>query len=114
MSDEKKGIEVRLFLSNCPYRASEKDIETFVAPVGEVLSVTFPRDQETQLRKGYAFCTVRLKPELNEEAAWSMLDGNYMQHPGSIGTARKVTVRKATRRRDKFDEGDEGEQGPAA
>lgn len=100
MSEKKSmgGVEVRLFMSNCPYRCTERDIERFIEPVGEVLSVTFPRERESQLRKGYVFATVRLKPDIPEDAAWSMLDGNYMAHPGSLGTQRKITVRKATRR----------------
>lgn len=92
--------EVRLFLSNVPFKATEEQIAEFVRPIGEVLSITLPRDPETRLRRGYVFVSVKA-PEDQPEDWWKVLDGRFMQYPGPEQSLRRITVKLATRRRER-------------
>lgn len=95
--DSPKG-EVRLFLSNVPFKATEEQIVEFVKPIGEVLSITMPRDPTTRLRRGYVFVSVKVPEGEHAPDWWMKLDGGFMAYPGPEQTLRRITVKLATKR----------------
>jgi len=100
MSDNVARGEVRLFLSNVPFKATEEQIVEFVRPIGDVLSITMPRDPETRLRRGYVFVSVKIPEGDHAPDWWMALDGKFMEYPGPEHTLRRITVRLATKRRE--------------
>lgn len=98
MKPEQRG-EIRLFLSNVPFKATTDQISAFASEVGTVLSITTPRDPETRLRRGYVFVSIKL-PEDKPDDHWKLLDGKFMEYPGPEHTLRRIVVKLATRRRE--------------
>ena len=48
-------MPVRLFIGNLPYGATEADLRTHIAPVGEPSHIVMPVDRETGRPRGFAF-----------------------------------------------------------
>lgn len=74
-----KHRQVRLFLGNIPFRATEEEIAEFCAPVAaRVIQVTIPADRETGKTKGYAFAEIVLREQAPEDD-WKRLDKRMIQ-----------------------------------
>ena len=84
---------VRLFVGNLPYQATEDDLRTHFAQVGNPTQIVRPLDRETGRARGFAF----VEMSTNDEAlaAISQFNGKEIS-----GRALKVNEAKARESRD--------------
>ena len=77
---------VRLFVGNLPYQATEDDLRTHFAQVGEPTQIVRPLDRETGRARGFAF--VEMATDQDAQTAVSTL--NEREFGG-----RRLTVNEA-------------------
>ena len=78
---------VRLFIGNLPYQASEDDLRSHFATVGEPTQIVRPLDRETGRARGFAF--VEYADRETAEAAIKQFDGQlFMGRPLAVSEAR--------------------------
>jgi RNA recognition motif-containing protein len=78
---------VRLFIGNLPYQATEDDLRSHFATVGEPTQIVRPLDRETGRARGFAF--VEYADRESAEAAIKQFDGQlFMGRPLAVSEAR--------------------------
>jgi RNA recognition motif-containing protein len=78
---------VRLFIGNLPYQATEEDLRSHFATVGEPTQIVRPLDRETGRARGFAF--VEYADRSTAEAAIQQFDGQlFMGRPLAVSEAR--------------------------
>lgn len=78
---------VRLFIGNLPYQATEDDLRSHFATVGEPTQIVRPLDRETGRARGFAF--VEYGDRETAEAAIRQFDGQlFMGRPLAVSEAR--------------------------
>ena len=78
---------VRLFVGNLPYQATEDDLRTHFAQVGEPTQIVRPLDRETGRARGFAFVEYADRPAAEE--AIKRFDGQlFMGRPLAVSEAR--------------------------
>jgi len=78
---------VRLFVGNLPYQATEEDLRTHFAQVGQPTQIVRPLDRETGRARGFAFVEYAERPAA--EAAVKQFDGQlFMGRPLAVSEAR--------------------------
>jgi RNA recognition motif-containing protein len=78
---------VRLFVGNLPYQATEDDLRTHFAQVGQPTQIVRPLDRETGRARGFAFVEYAERPAA--EAAIKQFDGQlFMGRPLAVSEAR--------------------------
>ena len=78
---------VRLFVGNLPYQATEEDLRTHFAQVGEPTQIVRPLDRETGRARGFAF--VEYAERAPAEEAIKKFDGQlFMGRPLAVSEAR--------------------------
>ena len=78
---------VRLFVGNLPYQATEEDLRTHFAQVGQPTQIVRPLDRETGRARGFAFVEYAERPAA--EAAIKQFDGQlFMGRPLAVSEAR--------------------------
>ena len=78
---------VRLFIGNLPYQATEDDLRSHFAQVGEPTQIVRPLDRETGRARGFAF--VEYADRETAEAAIRQFDGQlFMGRPLAVSEAR--------------------------
>lgn len=78
---------VRLFIGNLPYQATEDDLRSHFATVGEPTQIVRPLDRETGRARGFAF--VEYADRSTAEAAIQQFDGQlFMGRPLAVSEAR--------------------------
>ncbi len=78
---------VRLFIGNLPYQATEDDLRTHFASVGEPTQIVRPLDRETGRARGFAF--VEYADRATAEEAIRQFDGQlFMGRPLAVSEAR--------------------------
>lgn len=78
---------VRLFVGNLPYQATEEDLRTHFAQVGQPTQIVRPLDRETGRARGFAFIEYAERPAA--EAAIKQFDGQlFMGRPLAVSEAR--------------------------
>jgi RNA recognition motif len=78
---------VRLFIGNLPYQATEDDLRSHFATVGEPTQIVRPLDRETGRARGFAF--VEYADRETAEAAIQQFDGQlFMGRPLAVSEAR--------------------------
>jgi cold-inducible RNA-binding protein len=78
---------VRLFVGNLPYQATEDDLRTHFAQVGEPTQIVRPLDRETGRARGFAFVEYAERPAAEE--AIKRFDGQlFMGRPLAVSEAR--------------------------
>ena len=78
---------VRLFVGNLPYQATEDDLRTHFAQVGQPTQIVRPLDRETGRARGFAF--VEYAERSAAEAAIKQFDGQlFMGRPLAVSEAR--------------------------
>lgn len=78
---------VRLFVGNLPYQATEEDLRTHFAQVGEPTQIVRPLDRETGRARGFAFVEYADRPAAEE--AIKKFDGQlFMGRPLAVSEAR--------------------------
>lgn len=78
---------VRLFIGNLPYQATEDDLRSHFATVGEPTQIVRPLDRETGRARGFAF--VEYADRETAEAAIRQFDGQlFMGRPLAVSEAR--------------------------
>ena len=78
---------VRLFVGNLPYQATEDDLRTHFAQVGEPTQIVRPLDRETGRARGFAF--VEYAERAPAEEAIKRFDGQlFMGRPLAVSEAR--------------------------
>lgn len=78
---------VRLFIGNLPYQATEDDLRTHFAQVGDPTQIVRPLDRETGRARGFAF--VEYAERAVAEAAIKQFDGQlFMGRPLAVSEAR--------------------------
>ncbi len=78
---------VRLFIGNLPYQATEDDLRTHFASVGEPTQIVRPLDRETGRARGFAF--VEYADRAVAEEAIKQFDGQlFMGRPLAVSEAR--------------------------
>jgi RNA recognition motif-containing protein len=76
-----------LFIGNLPYQATEDDLRTHFAQVGEPTQIVRPLDRETGRARGFAF--VEYADRAAAEAAIKQFDGQlFMGRPLAVSEAR--------------------------
>lgn len=71
---EKIGMDVKLYVGNLPYSATEDELRNLFAQAGNVTSVALIKDRETGTSRGFAF--VEMSTQVEAEKAISMFN-NY-------------------------------------
>jgi cold-inducible RNA-binding protein len=78
---------VRLFVGNLPYQATEDDLRTHFAQVGNPTQIVRPLDRETGRARGFAFVEYAERKEAEE--AIKKFDGQlFMGRPLAVSEAR--------------------------
>ncbi|HEX8032157.1 MAG TPA: hypothetical protein VF491_27035 [Vicinamibacterales bacterium] len=78
---------VRLFVGNLPYQATEEDLRTHFAQVGQPTQIVRPLDRETGRARGFAFVEYAERPAAEE--AIKRFDGQlFMGRPLAVSEAR--------------------------
>ena len=78
---------VRLFVGNLPYQATEEDLRTHFAQVGQPTQIVRPLDRETGRARGFAF--VEYAERSAAEEAIKKFDGQlFMGRPLAVSEAR--------------------------
>ena len=78
---------VRLFVGNLPYQATEDDLRTHFAQVGNPTQIVRPLDRETGRARGFAFVEYAERPAAEE--AIKKFDGQlFMGRPLAVSEAR--------------------------
>lgn len=78
---------VRLFVGNLPYQATEDDLRTHFAQVGQPTQIVRPLDRETGRARGFAFVEYAERKEAEE--AIKKFDGQlFMGRPLAVSEAR--------------------------
>ncbi len=78
---------VRLFVGNLPYQATEEDLRTHFAQVGQPTQIVRPLDRETGRARGFAF--VEYAERAAAEEAIKKFDGQlFMGRPLAVSEAR--------------------------
>jgi len=78
---------VRLFVGNLPYQATEDDLRTHFAQVGNPTQIVRPLDRETGRARGFAFVEYAERKEAEE--AVKKFDGQmFMGRPLAVSEAR--------------------------
>ena len=78
---------VRLFVGNLPYQATEDDLRTHFAQVGQPTQIVRPLDRETGRARGFAF--VEYAERAPAEEAIKKFDGQlFMGRPLAVSEAR--------------------------
>lgn len=78
---------VRLFVGNLPYQATEEDLRTHFAQVGQPTQIVRPLDRETGRARGFAFVEYAERPAAEE--AIKKFDGQlFMGRPLAVSEAR--------------------------
>lgn len=78
---------VRLFIGNLPYQATEDDLRSHFATVGEPTQIVRPLDRETGRARGFAF--VEYADRATAEEAIRKFDGQlFMGRPLAVSEAR--------------------------
>ena len=77
---------VRLFVGNLPYQATEDDLRTHFAQVGNPTQIVRPLDRETGRARGFAFVEYAERKGLGDAAA--QLD--WLQEKADAVTAEDV------------------------
>ncbi len=78
---------VRLFVGNLPYQATEEDLRTHFAQVGQPTQIVRPLDRETGRARGFAF--VEYAERTAAEEAIKKFDGQlFMGRPLAVSEAR--------------------------
>ncbi len=78
---------VRLFVGNLPYQATEDDLRTHFAQVGNPTQIVRPLDRETGRARGFAF--VEYAERKDAEEAIKKFDGQlFMGRPLAVSEAR--------------------------
>ncbi len=85
-------MSVRLFIGNLPYGATEADLRSHFAPVGEPSHVVMPVDRETGRPRGFAFV------EFNERAIGEEVVKRFDAQPFM---GRSLAVSEARAREDR-------------
>lgn len=85
-------MSVRLFIGNLPYGATEADLRSHFAPVGEPSHVVMPVDRETGRPRGFAFV------EFNERAIGEEVIKRFDAQPFM---GRNLAVSEARAREDR-------------
>jgi len=76
-----------LFVGNLPYQATEEDLRTHFAQVGQPTQIVRPLDRETGRARGFAFVEYAERPAA--EAAIKQFDGQlFMGRPLAVSEAR--------------------------
>jgi len=76
-----------LFVGNLPYQATEDDLRTHFAQVGQPTQIVRPLDRETGRARGFAFVEYAERPAA--EAAIKQFDGQlFMGRPLAVSEAR--------------------------
>jgi RNA recognition motif-containing protein len=80
-------MEVKLYVGNLSYTATETDLQTLFAKAGQVVSVIMIKDRDTGDSKGFAF--VEMKTQAEAQKAISMLNGlNVNERKLKVSLAR--------------------------
>ncbi|MCP4295414.1 MAG: RNA-binding protein [Proteobacteria bacterium] len=93
---EQPDETVKLFIGNLSYKSLDDDIQTLLAPYGEVLAVDIARDKITRRSKGFAFVTFIL----NDTTELYELDGLILdQRALKINEAEKYRKVKQNKKK---------------
>ncbi len=80
-------MEVKLYVGNLSYSATEEELQDLFAQAGTVKSVTIVKDRETGRARGFAF--VEMETEAEAQKAISVLNGaNFMERALTVNLAR--------------------------
>ncbi len=80
-------MEVKLYVGNLSYSATEDELHDLFAQAGTVKSVTIVKDRETGRARGFAF--VEMETEAEAQKAISVLNGaNFMERALTVNLAR--------------------------
>ena len=71
-------MDIRLFVGNLDYAATEEDLRTLFAQAGNVTSVALIKDRDTGYSKGFAFVEMGSQPEAAK--AIQMFNGYSMDN----------------------------------
>ena len=82
-------MPARVFVGNLNYRVTESQLREFFADLGDVVSVTIPKDRETSRSRGFGF--VEFADEDHARLAVSVYDGRVL-------SGRSVKVSEAEER----------------
>lgn len=85
-------MDIRLFVGNLDYAATEEDLRTLFAQAGNVTSVALIKDRDSGRSKGFAFVTMGTQAEAQK--AISMFNAYSMND-------RQLTVNVAKPREDR-------------
>lgn len=99
---EIQEMDVKLYVGNLSYNATEDDIRTLFAQAGTVTSVALIKDRDTGRSKGFAF--VEMGSQVEAEKAISMFNGYNMDN-------RQLTVNLARPREERSSGGFGGRGG---
>lgn len=81
------AVPVRLFIGNLPYQATEDDLRSHFASVGDPTQIVRPLDRETGRARGFAF--VEYADRETAERAIQQFDGQlFMGRPLAVSEAR--------------------------
>lgn len=90
-------MTTKLFIAGLPYTTTEAELTAHFAPVGNVVSVTIPRDRETDRPKGIAFVELAT----SEQAAEAI----RTLHESTLGNRRIVVATAKPREARGYSEG---------
>ncbi len=95
---EQPDDTVKLYIGNLSFKSLDDDIQTLLAPYGEVLAVDIARDKITKRSKGFAFVTFIL----NDTTELYELNGLILhQRALKINEAEKFRKVKQNKKRKK-------------
>lgn len=107
-------MEVKLYVGNLSYSATEEELQELFAQAGTVKTVTIVKDRETGRARGFAF--VEMGTEADAQKAISLFNGaTFMERSLTVNLARPREERGSRgggggfdRRRDNRSRGDSG------
>jgi len=71
-------MEVKLYVGNLPFSATEEELRTLFEQAGQVATVDVIKDRDTGRSKGFAF--VAMGSQSEAEKAISMFNGYHMEN----------------------------------
>lgn len=86
-------MATKLYVGNIPFKATEDDVRTLFARVGEVASVNLITDPHTGMLKGFGF--VEMASEADAQKAIRELNGTmFMERPLTVNEAKPPKPRE--------------------
>ena len=83
----------RLYIANIPFKATEENVRSLLAEIGEVISINFVTDARTGKPKGFAF--VEMASDGEARKAIEALNGTLLLgRPLSVSEAKTQQLRE--------------------